>query len=73
MEIRPIRTDEDHTAALKEIERLWGAAPGSEDGDRLDILIALADAYEDRRWPVTSPPDRTSIRRPTRKCSSRAR
>ena len=55
MEIRPIRTDEDHTAALREIERLWGAAPGSEDGDRLDILIALADAYEDRRWPVTSP------------------
>ena len=51
MEIRPIRSDEDHAAALREIERLWGAAPDTEDGDKLDILVTLVERYEDRRWP----------------------
>ncbi|MBI5318297.1 helix-turn-helix domain-containing protein [Bradyrhizobium sp.] len=50
MEIRPIRNDEDHVAALREIERLWGAAPETEDGDKLDILVTLVEKYEDRRW-----------------------
>jgi HTH-type transcriptional regulator/antitoxin HigA len=52
MEIRPIRTDEDHRAALEEIEACWGAPEGTEEGDRLDVLLALADAYEDKRWPI---------------------
>jgi HTH-type transcriptional regulator/antitoxin HigA len=51
MEIRPIRNDDDHTAALKEIERLWGAASGTEDGDKLDILATLVEKYEESRWP----------------------
>ncbi|HMT43964.1 MAG TPA: transcriptional regulator [Chakrabartia sp.] len=52
MDIKPIRTDSDHEAALREIEALWGAAEGSTEGDRLDILVTLADAYEERRWPA---------------------
>lgn len=52
MQIRPIRTDDDHAAALREIEALWGAAEGSEDGDRLDVLVTLVEAYEDKRWPL---------------------
>ena len=52
MEIRPIRTDEDHRAALAEIEACWGAAEGTEEGDRLDVLLALVDAYEEKRWPI---------------------
>lgn len=52
MEIRPIRTDEDHTAAVREIETLWGAAPETPEGDRLDVLITLVDAYENTRWPT---------------------
>jgi HTH-type transcriptional regulator / antitoxin HigA len=52
VDIRPIRTDEDHTAALKEIERLWGSPVGTEDGDKLDILITLVSAYEDKKWPI---------------------
>jgi HTH-type transcriptional regulator/antitoxin HigA len=52
MEIRPIRTDEDHRAALDEIDACWGAPEGTEEGDRLDVLLALADAYEDKRWPI---------------------
>lgn len=52
MEIRPIRNDDDHHAALREIEALWGAAEGTSEGDRLDILATLVEAYEDRRWPL---------------------
>jgi HTH-type transcriptional regulator/antitoxin HigA len=51
MEIRPIRNDDDHFAALREIEKLWGAAPGTEDGDKLDILATLIEKYEESRWP----------------------
>lgn len=52
MEIKPIRTDADHGAALAEIERLWGSPEGTADGDRLDILATLVEAYEERRWPI---------------------
>ena len=41
MEINPIRNDDDHTAALREIEKLWGAAPDTENGDKLDILVSV--------------------------------
>ena len=52
MDIRPIRTDDDHSRALAEIERLWGAADGTPEGDKLDILLTLVEAYEERRWPL---------------------
>jgi len=57
MEIHPIRSDDDHAAALREIERLWGAAAGTEDGDKLDILATLVEKYEDSRWPNTDVSD----------------
>ena len=52
MDIRPIRTDEDHRAALAEIEACWGAPEGTEEGDRLEILVALVELYEAKRWPL---------------------
>lgn len=52
MEIRPIRTDDDHKAALREIDRLWGAEKGTPDGDRLDVLATLVDVYESEHYPV---------------------
>ena|SRR5271167_2462294 len=52
MDVRPIRSEEDHRAALKQIEACWSAAEGTEEGDRLDVLLALVDAYEDKHWPV---------------------
>jgi HTH-type transcriptional regulator/antitoxin HigA len=52
MEIRPIRTDEDHRAALAEIEALWGAPEGTEEGDKLDVLVTLVEMYEAKRWPI---------------------
>jgi antitoxin component HigA of HigAB toxin-antitoxin module len=49
MDIKPIKTDADHEAALREIETLWGAAEGTADGDRLDELVTLVEAYEEER------------------------
>jgi HTH-type transcriptional regulator/antitoxin HigA len=43
-EIKPIRTKRDYDAALKEIERLWGAKADTPEGDRLDVLATLIDA-----------------------------
>ena len=54
MQIRPIRTDKDHRAALAEIEKLWGASLGTPEGDKLDILVTLVERYEERRWPLKS-------------------
>jgi HTH-type transcriptional regulator / antitoxin HigA len=55
-EVRPIRTKRDYEAALKEVERLWGAKVGTRDGDRLDVLATLIDAYEAEHYPM-DPPD----------------
>ena len=52
MDIRPIRTDEEHRAALAEIERCWGAPEGTEESDKLDVLLALVEIYEAKRWPI---------------------
>ena len=54
MQIRPIRTDKDHRAALAEIEKLWGASSRTPEGDKLDILVTLVETYEERRWPIKS-------------------
>ena len=55
-EVMPIRSRRDHEAALKEIERLWGAKAGTRDGDRLDVVATLIDAYEAEHYPM-DPPD----------------
>jgi len=56
MEIKPIRTEQDYEAALKEIERLWGAEPETPDGDRFEVLFTLVEAYEDQHYEIL-PPD----------------
>jgi HTH-type transcriptional regulator/antitoxin HigA len=55
MEIRPIRTETDYEAALAEIERLFDAAPDSPEGDRLDVLATLVEAYEAQHYPIPEP------------------
>jgi len=62
MEIRPIRTEADHEAALREIERLWGAAEGAPERDRLDVLVTLVDAYEQTHYPIDPPGPLEAIR-----------
>src|SRR5437016_3850948 len=55
-EVRPIRSKRDYEAALREVDRLWGAKTGTRDGDRLDVLATLIDAYEAEHDPM-DPPD----------------
>ena len=52
MDIRLMRTDKDHRAVLAEIEACWGGREGTEAGDRLDVLLALVELYEAKRWPI---------------------
>ncbi|MEX0696428.1 MAG: transcriptional regulator [Dongiaceae bacterium] len=54
--IRPIKTEADYDAAVKEIEQLWGATSGTSAGDRLDVLATLVDAYENEYYRM-DPPD----------------
>jgi HTH-type transcriptional regulator / antitoxin HigA len=54
--LKPIRKKKDYEAALKEVERLWGAKLGTKEGDRLDVLATLIDVYEAAHYPV-DPPD----------------
>jgi len=55
-EIKPIRTNKDYEGALTEVERLWGAKLGTPNGDRLDVLATLIEAYEAAHHPM-DPPD----------------
>jgi HTH-type transcriptional regulator / antitoxin HigA len=50
--VKPIRTDAEHDAALVEIQQLWGGKPGTSSGDRLDVLVALVEAYERQQTPL---------------------
>src|ERR1043166_4346793 len=54
--VKPIRNEKDYEAALKEVERLWGAKLGTAEGDRLDVLATLIDVYEAEHHPI-DPPD----------------
>jgi len=55
-EIKPIRSEADYEIALEEVERLWGARSGTLEGDRLDVLATLIDAYESEHHAI-DPPD----------------
>ena len=55
-DLKPIRTEADHEAAVADVARLWGANSGTPEGDRLDVLATLIDAYEAQHHPM-DPPD----------------
>jgi HTH-type transcriptional regulator / antitoxin HigA len=55
MDIRLIRTKADYRAALKEVDRLWEADPGTPEGDRVDVLVTLIEAYEAKHHPIPAP------------------
>ncbi|MDL1912038.1 transcriptional regulator [Chloroflexi bacterium CFX6] len=55
MDVKPIRTKKEHKAALREIERFFNAEPGTPEGDRLDVLVTLVEAYEDEHYPIPLP------------------
>jgi HTH-type transcriptional regulator/antitoxin HigA len=55
MDIRPIKNKTDYRSALKDVERLWEAEPGTPDGDRVDVLVTLIEAYEAKHVPIPAP------------------
>ncbi len=55
MEIRPIKNEADYQATLDEIERLFDAVPDTPDGDRLDVLVTLVEAYENKHYSIPAP------------------
>ena len=55
MNIKPIKTRSDYKAALKIIEGLMDAKAGTPDGDRLDVLSVLVEAYETKNFPIDAP------------------
>lgn len=55
MDIKPIRTEADYEAVLREIERLFGAKPGTPEGDKLEILVTLVEAYEKQHYAIPLP------------------
>jgi HTH-type transcriptional regulator / antitoxin HigA len=52
MEIKPIKTETDYQAAMKEIERLFTAIPDTPEGDRLGMLTTLVAAYEEQHYRI---------------------
>ncbi len=55
MEIKPIKTKADYRAALKEIETLMPARAGTPEGERLDVLVTLVEAYEKKHYHFDLP------------------
>jgi HTH-type transcriptional regulator/antitoxin HigA len=61
MEIKPIRSEADYQAALKEIERLIESQPGTPKGDLMDVLVTLVEAYEAKNFPIPEPDDPVQV------------
>ena len=55
MDIKPIKTDADYRAALKEIESLMMAIPDTPEGEKLDVMVTLIAAYEAKHFPLDLP------------------
>lgn len=54
MKFRPIRNDRELNRALKRIENLWGAKPGTPKGDELEVLMLLVEKYEEEHFAIPS-------------------
>lgn len=62
MHIKPIKTEADHRAALARIDELWEAEPNTPEGDELEVLVTLVDAYEEAHFPIDVPDPIEAIR-----------
>lgn len=64
MNIHPIRTKRDYKAALRELSAYFDnePLPGTEDGDRFEILATLVEAYEAKQFPIEAPDPIEAIR-----------
>lgn len=56
MDIRPIKTEQDYNNSIKRIQDLWGSKKDTPEGDEMDLLVTLVEAYEMKHFPI-APPD----------------
>jgi HTH-type transcriptional regulator / antitoxin HigA len=61
MDIKPIRNEADYEASLKEIEALMDSQPGTSEGDRMEVLATLVEAYEESHFPIPEPDDPVQV------------
>ncbi len=61
MEVKPVRNEDDYQAALKEIDELMESQPGTAEGDRLEVLVTLVEAYEAKHMPIPEPNDPVAV------------
>ncbi len=61
MDIKPIRSEADYEAALQEIENLAGSQPGTPAADRMEVLVTLVEAYEEKYFPLPEPDDPVEV------------
>jgi HTH-type transcriptional regulator / antitoxin HigA len=62
MKIKPIRSDRDYQLALERVEKLWGSAANTPQGDELEVLVTLIEAYERQNYPIDLPDPLDAIR-----------
>lgn len=55
MTIKPIKTKKDYQAAMKRLEAIFDAQPGTPEGDELEVLGLLIDKYEQEHYPIDFP------------------
>lgn len=55
MEIKPIKSERDYQDALDEIKKLFGADTDTPEGNRLEVLVTLVEAYEERHYAIPAP------------------
>ena len=56
MKLKPIKTEDDYNLALKRLDKIFDAEPGTKNGDELEILALLIEDYENKHYPI-GPPD----------------
>jgi HTH-type transcriptional regulator/antitoxin HigA len=62
MSIKPIKTKKDYQQAMKRLEGIFDAKPGSQEGDELDVLLILIEHYENQHFPIDLPDPIEAIR-----------
>jgi HTH-type transcriptional regulator / antitoxin HigA len=55
MDLKPVKTEADYRAALKRLEEIFDAKPGTHESDELEILGLLVDDYENKHYPIEAP------------------
>jgi HTH-type transcriptional regulator/antitoxin HigA len=55
MDLKPIKTEADYRAALKRLEEIFDAKPGTPESDELEILGLMVDDYEKKHYLIEAP------------------